>query len=180
MLTHDDLIAIGRKWLSKPWRNAGNGGHSACSVVLTDLVTAAHETPDVIGWHSGFSTLIECKASKSDFRHDSKKFTRRYPDKGVGYYRYYLAPKGLINIEDLPEKWGLIEANEEGKTRVKQISGPWYSPNLRAEISMLLSLICRLKVDPGEHVGIRAYCPLDGKQRKATVTLGFEEAGTWQ
>jgi hypothetical protein len=138
------------------------------------MVHRASETPDVIGWHSGFTTLIECKISRTDFKADAKKFFRAQPEMGIGYYRYYLAPKGLIDADELPDQWGLIEV-KNGKTKVKVPSEPWYESNLRGEVSMLLSLIRRLKVEPGRHVKIKAYVIDDGSDCKATVTLRQKE-----
>ena len=169
-LTHDDLIAIGRRWLLKPWHNAAREGHPACSLVLTDMTSSGRETPDVIGWSPFCSVLIECKTSVNDFKADANKSFRCVPNQGVGTRRYYMAPKGLIAVDKLPEGWGLIEVHE-GKTRVKRASSA-FDANLQAETAMLLSLIRRLKVDPGKHVAIRAYT-IDraSKEPRATVTL---------
>lgn len=82
------------------------------------------ENPDAIGWkyingtrYEG-SILIECKTSRGDFRNDFKKSFRINPDDGIGNWRYYLVPEGLITVEELPEKWGLIEVNSRGHTKI--------------------------------------------------------------
>ncbi len=90
------------------------------------------EIPDAIGWlRSGVSLLIECKASRADFLSDAVKPSRRSskasvsggpepsnaeppikpPRKteGLGAYRFYLAPSGLLHPDELPEGWGLLE-----------------------------------------------------------------------
>jgi hypothetical protein len=84
-----------------------------CGVVLTELVTSIAETPDAIGWFVGgrFSILVEVKVSMSDFRADRRKRFRQRPGLGVGQWRYYLAPDGLIPVDDLPEWWGLLESD---------------------------------------------------------------------
>jgi hypothetical protein len=171
--THSQLVEIGRKWLLKPWRNASapEGGHGACSVVITDMTSAAWETPDVFGWHGGFSVLLECKASRADFLADRKKYHRVHPEMGLGCQRYYVAPRGLISKDELPDKWGLVEIGDKGNTRVVQPS-MIFDANVRAEVSILLSLLRRLKVKPGRHVAIRAYTSDSDKEPRATVTLG--------
>ena len=54
-MTHSDLVEIGYKWLM-----------SRCGVVFKELMaaTGTSEIPDVIGFTSGESFLIECKTSR--------------------------------------------------------------------------------------------------------------------
>ena len=102
--THKELVEIGYKWaLSK------------CSFAIKDLVTHNSETPDVIGFNSNGSFVIEAKASKNDFLVDKKKPFRIKPEEGMGDWRFFIAPEGMIKISELPELWGLIEVNEKGK-----------------------------------------------------------------
>lgn len=170
-MTHGELVKVAGKWLSKPWRNAScTGGHGSCAVILTEMTSAAHETPDAIGFHSGFSTLIECKATVSDFKSDKGKWFRREPAQGMGTYRYFMVPKGLLKGEKIPEGWGVIDVADGGKTRVSTVSAQFNS-NLRDENTMLLSLLCRLKVDPGRHVKIRVYTMDDGKEPRAQAWI---------
>lgn len=73
------------------------------------------------GWHSehvdgfcirhGFFFVVESKVSRADFLADAKKSFRKNPEEGVGNYRYYACPEGLIKPEELPPKWGLIYVN---------------------------------------------------------------------
>ena len=145
-MTHAELVAIAGKWLV---------GSRKCGAVLTELVTLGMETPDAIGFRDGTSTLIECKTSRSDFLADAKKPFRRNPWMGMGTYRFYLCPAGVITAQDLPEKWGLIWIMENGKPR--QQIGPkgniWSSQqefhfsekNVQAEQAMLVSALRRLQ-----------------------------------
>ncbi len=82
-----------------------------CGVVLTELVTWEEETPDAIGWFNAgqSSILVEVKVSRADFMADQKKRFRRKSKRGVGEYRYYLTLEGLLQPDELPEKWGLLE-----------------------------------------------------------------------
>ncbi|NEH32643.1 hypothetical protein [Rhizobium ruizarguesonis] len=44
----------------------------------------------------------------SEFRYHDFHFHSAQPQRGMGHYRSYLCPKGLITPEDVPENWGLI------------------------------------------------------------------------
>lgn len=66
------------------------------------------ERVDALLFCSGYSYLIETKISRSDFLADAKKPFRQDATQGVGDYRYYACPEGLIKPDELPEKWGLI------------------------------------------------------------------------
>lgn len=101
---HQHLIGKGERWL----RSQG------CGVVLADVVahTATGESPDLIGWRGGetvpVSIMVEAKVSRSDFRRDLQKRFRN-AGKGMGDWRFYLVPQGLLSVADLPDGWGLIE-----------------------------------------------------------------------
>jgi hypothetical protein len=172
-MTHDDLVEIGRLWLMRPWRNASNAGHAACCLVLTEIVTSASETPDVIGWNSYSSILIECKTSRSDFAADAKKYFRMHPYKGMGCQRYYLAPGGLLKEEEIPEGWGFIEVDENRKTHVRRVS-TMFESNRANEVRVLLSFLRRLHVDAGPHAAIRVFNLVTSKEPRATATINPE------
>lgn len=172
--THSELVEVGRRWLLRPWRNAGEG-HSACCLVLTEIVTGAGETPDVIGWNGYSSILLECKVSRSDFKADAGKYFRREPERGMGRQRYYVAPVGVLEESEIPEGWGFIEVDSKKATRVRRASS-MFEPDLRCEIAVLLSLLRRLKCPKGLHVAIRAYEHMI-KNPKATVTFARTETG---
>lgn len=66
------------------------------------------EIPDIITIEVGRpSTLYEMKASRPDFLGDKKKVFREFPEQGMGNFRYYVCPKGLIDISEIPDRWGL-------------------------------------------------------------------------
>lgn len=166
-ITHDELVELGRQWLS-----------NRSPIVITEIA-ACSESPDVLGFACSYrkeikgrahynsgSILIECKASRSDFYADKKKFFRRYPEHGLGCFRYFLTPKGLINSTELPEKWGLMETTGKQIRVVKIAEAQEFSE--RNEITVLVSAIRRLRIPEGEHCSIRAY-QYETKNR-ATIT----------
>src|ERR1700681_2264442 len=118
-MQHSTLVATGVRWLGRP-----------CSVVLYEFAAAADENPDVIGWASGAGAiLIECKLSRSDFLEDAKKTVRKNPRTGMGQRRYYLCPPDVIQVTDLPKKWGLLWATK-GKVIVKREARGYPERNL--------------------------------------------------
>jgi hypothetical protein len=69
------------------------------------------------------------------------------PEIGVGCERYYLAPRGMIRIEDLPVGWGLLEVSGREVERAKPSA-----KNLRSaigfgyEMNLLLASLRRVEV----------------------------------
>jgi hypothetical protein len=182
-LTHAELISESVKWLNKPYASSKEFGHSACNVIISELVTYTTygEIPDVIGYMSGKqkTVLIECKTSYSDFMADQKKIFRSalMPESGMGDQRWYFAEEGIIPVEKVPDKWGLIEFLHSGVIKVTKTCSLFDSKNYRNEMNLLISAICRLKVsEPDECIGIRYYRSLNfnGKEnkKKSSITIG--------
>lgn len=149
-LTHAQLVMAGYKWALK------RGG---CGVAFREFRTYATngEHPDVIGFSSGGSLLIECKISRSDFLLDKRKRFRQNPAFGMGRIRYYCCPTGLIKKEELPEGWGLLEVNSDYKVKATRplitlindygheyIDDFRHENNLKAEHELMYSALRRL------------------------------------
>lgn len=144
-MKHKELVEIGFKWLRK-----------RCGAVFKEITTANRETPDVIGFMSGESILIEVKVSRSDFLRDKKKYHRGTSAKGMGRYRFYLCPEGLIKKEDLPYYWGLLWVNSKGKVEIihnpycRNPTGNIYSGgfdcDIEAEHRFMYSILRRMSV----------------------------------
>lgn len=116
--THAALCDVAVKWLKRPH----SGGGPGCLVAVSEVAGGwTGEIPDAIGfslshWETG-ATVIEVKVSRSDFLADRKKPHRQAG--GMGRWRYYMAPKGLIAVQELPAGWGLIEVTPGGICRVQ-------------------------------------------------------------
>ncbi|AUR97791.1 hypothetical protein NVP1244A_089 [Vibrio phage 1.244.A._10N.261.54.C3] len=108
-LTHDRLNELTAKWIV----NNMNMG----LVFVEHKTVTSREIPDVFGLRDGGSTTVcfEIKAHRSDFLGDKNKPHRQDPSKGVGDYRFYVAPKGIIKKSELPPKWGLLEVTPSGR-----------------------------------------------------------------
>jgi hypothetical protein len=119
-----------------------------CGVVLSEQACVSGEMPDAIGWKKAcHSVLVESKVSRADFLADRSKLVRMKPEIGVGCERYYLAPRGLIRIEELPVGWGLLEVCGREMERVKVSA-----KNLRSaigfqyEMNLLLASLRRVEI----------------------------------
>lgn len=109
-LDHSSLVLIGERWLKSKLK---------FPIVASELkCVGSREIPDVLGFRSHTSILIECKTSRSDFLADAKKPERNGSEMGVGNYRVYLTPKGLLSIDEIPNRWGLIEVDMHGNLEI--------------------------------------------------------------
>jgi hypothetical protein len=91
--------------------------------------------------------LVESKVSRADFLADRAKPFRQSPETGVGCERYYLAPRGLICIEELPAGWGLLEMSgrdiERLKTSAKNLRS---AAGFQNEMNLLLASLRRVEI----------------------------------
>lgn len=128
-MTHDELVQRAKKWLRNTRR---------CSVVISELVTGCPEIPDAIGWgNAGFSVLVECKTSVSDFYADRRKRFDR-----CGFKRYYMTIPGLIKPSLLRDGWGLLEVHPR-QVKVVHEAVQQDDRNMRHELSLLVSALRR-------------------------------------
>jgi hypothetical protein len=149
-MDHEYLRQRAMRWLAKT---------KHCGVVLSEIATHAQEIPDAIGWYGGRSYLVECKISRGDFRANQFK-SHVSGNYGVGDFKYFLVPAGLVSAEDLPQGWGLLYCDPE-RIRVICDSAFFSDRNetlaLRNEITMLVSALRRVKtrqfltIMPPEH-----------------------------
>lgn len=145
-MTHDDLVLRAERWLKS--QNCGVAFHDRFQAM-----TFSGEKPDAIGWRSDVSILIECKATRSDFLADKKKHFRMLPHLGMGDWRFFLCPPGLIKPEELPEGWGLLYALPKSIKRVAGIpaNSDWirakpFTGNKQAEMQVMYSALRRFAV----------------------------------
>ena len=137
-MTHKELVKKAQLWL----RNSIN-----CTVVLSELKTSGYEIPDGIGWRSGESVLVECKASRADFLSDHKKIFRQVDDMGMGERRFFMMPVRLVHPTEIPDPWGLIEVYPSSqRAKITKPAKVIKDVNKKAEISMLVSVIRRLEI----------------------------------
>ena len=131
-MTHSELVQRAAKWL----RSRG------CGVVLTERASAAVEVPDAIGWKWGQSHVVECKVSRSDFRADLKK---PWHQVGLGCYRWFLTPEGLLTATDIPDGYGWLEC-AAGRTRKRIEAVRRDGRSEQREIHLLVSELRRYQL----------------------------------
>ncbi|WNA15554.1 hypothetical protein [Acinetobacter phage HFM1] len=129
-MNHRELCEIGAKFLKRPESANGHGCH------FTIIEAACYgENPDVFGVRHGIHShgvgtfVLEAKTSRSDFLADRSKPHRINPELGMGKYRYYICPTGLIKPDELPDKWGLIYVSERGTCKV--VAGVLSAPKVK-------------------------------------------------
>lgn len=119
------------------------------------------------------SIVLEAKVSRADFLADRNKSFRQAPETGIGEFRYFIAPKGLIKPNELPDKWGLVEYDgralsiiqghvlerlqqtPEGKYR-RNLDQWRFARNQQAEIAFLVRMLQRVEDPDKTHERIAA------------------------
>jgi hypothetical protein len=119
-MNHKELSELAMKWLKRPNSQKGHG----CIISATELRSGWDgEIPDAIGFRLNgnrvVSIVVEAKASRSDFLADKAKAHRK--EGGMGNFRYFICPEGLIQKNELPDGWGLLWVNKRG--HIKPIEG---------------------------------------------------------
>ena len=137
-MTHAQLVERAVRWL-RAYR---------CGVVLSEQACASGEVPDAIGWKRAcHSVVVECKVSRADFLADREKPSRKRPEIAVGCERYYLAPRGLIRVEELPPGWGLLECQNRKVEMVRRSALDLRKARgFRYEMNLLLASLRRVEI----------------------------------
>lgn len=136
-MKHKELVDIGAKWLTTIAPNFD----LKCQYAVKEFVFAGLESPDIFGIRSGNTVLIEVKVSRSDFLADKKKPHRAHDFDGLGQFRYYLCPSGLIRPDELT-KWGLLEFSE-GKITIAKKSD-FFETQRNSEMNLMYSILRRI------------------------------------
>ena len=137
-MSHEKLVSFAVRWLRR----------YRCGVILSEQACISGEVPDAIGWKKAcHSVLVECKVSRADYLADHEKPFRQKPQTGVGSERYYLVPRGLIRLDELPTGWGLIEVcGREVKVVKPSAKNLRSTAGFRYEMNLLLASLRRVEV----------------------------------
>ena len=136
-MTHRELCIKGAKYL----KNHGIQPFHKCQYVVCELERVG-ECPDDFGFGGSTTQLLEIKVSRPDFLSDKNKYWRKNPEYGIGEFRAYLCPDGIIKEFDLPENWGLYYISENNKiTEIKQARPQ--ACNRKEEINLITSILRR-------------------------------------
>jgi len=148
--THEELIRLGTHWLRHShsgveFGNSHDGYRYSHPVVLKELVSLDFSIPDIIGFCAEYSTVIECKVSRKDYRADRLK-PHRHRLKQPGNYRYYLTPQGIVDIKEVHDGWGLLET--DGRNVYVKLTAPYHSESeIKASEYHILYSFARRKQD---------------------------------
>lgn len=165
--SHSQLCKLALNWLKRPQSRGGHG----CKVAIDECRTGwGGEIPDALGYRYDGSyldgtVLVECKVSRADFLADKGKPHRQAG--GVGNWRYFMAPEGIISVHELPDKWGLVEVNQRGhmKTAVgaftvksyterrERLQSTWHQSDTTREFFLLVRMFDRIS-DPEKFVDL--------------------------
>jgi hypothetical protein len=165
-MTHAQLVATAVQWL-RAYR---------CGVILSEQGCISGEIPDAIGWKRAcHSVVVECKITRSDFLADRDKPFRRQASKALGCERFYMAPRGLIAVTELPNGWGLLElANRKVTISRPSAKDLRSSTGFRYEMNLLLASLRRVEIRI-EPQSITDF--LKWKNRMATYNRGTMPEG---
>jgi len=141
-MTHRQLCFKAASYL----RNKGIQHFHRCQYVVCELERIG-ESPDAFGFGGSTTQLIEVKITRSDFLSDKNKYWRIHAWAGLGRFRSYLCPEGIIKESDLPDKWGLLYIDEKGK--ITRIKDPEFQEcDHMAELQLIVSILRRENIKP--------------------------------
>ena len=137
-MTHAQLVERAVRWL-RSYR---------CGVVLSEQACVSGEMPDAIGWkRANHSVLVECKVTRGDFLADRAKPFRQKGEQGVGSERFYMTPPSLVEVEELPLGWGLLELRRGRIEMVKaSLKNLRTAVGFKYEMNLLLASLRRVEV----------------------------------
>ena len=115
---HYELCCKAAVWIrqrrnAEPWK-------AAYTLSAVELICYGAENPDVYAFNGAESAIIEVKTSHADFLADQKKASRTNPEYAMADFRYYLCPEGVINPDEVPDKWGLLYYKDGRIHKVRQ------------------------------------------------------------
>lgn len=133
-MTHAELVVQAERWLRR----------RLFAIVLSDVkCVVVNEQPDAIAWTGrGLSTLVECKATRSDYLRDAQKWFRRAPERGMGRQRWYFTAPGVVSPAELPFCWGLAVYDGKRVSMVRKPE-PFLEWNRGAEQALLVTALRR-------------------------------------
>lgn len=163
-MTHADLCVLGCRWLMRKW----NAKHAFAEFNSMSLA----EFPDAIGFPASTyrgPAVIEVKVSVEDFKRDKNKGWRHreragLAGAGMGRWRYYLVPEGLVDVADIPEDHGLLYAGPRNRVAVVKEAPIREVRDVGSEMSILCTALSRLQM------GVR-WIPEEFRFETETETL---------
>lgn len=182
--THSDLCLKAVAWLKRSYGAGGCG----CSSAFAEVKSGSNggEIVDAVGLRTADGTetiVVEAKVSRSDFLADKKKSFRINPELGMGDYRYYICPEGMISREELPDQWGLLYVGQRGKVSVvcghyRDNKEKWkHKSNRDAELGMAILMLGKVKNLGDTDQLMRSVTRLENENQKLRLELNNATMG---
>lgn len=148
-MTHDELIELGKNWLSK---------QDSIALVESEIGVSPRslgyrgpvEIADIIAWRWDTSSIvIEVKTSRADFLRDAKKPCRKVNAVALGNELWYLCPKGIVDKSEVPAGWGLlvVKGKRIYKEKLPKRRATTSLATLKLELKMAIRLARKYKYD---------------------------------
>jgi hypothetical protein len=143
MPSHGELVRIACRWLAKKQK---------CPHVFAEPQSMKlNEFPDAIGFRFGYqdpgTRVIEVKVSREDYRRDRHKQWKRFESAGLpggmGRWRWYLVPDGLVRLDEIPDDHGLLYALPNGRVKQAKAAPVRESRDVESELSWLCTALQR-------------------------------------
>lgn len=139
-MTHSELCIEACRWLRK--RNAKHAFAEFQTMTLSEF-------PDAIGFPAGTwrgPTVVEVKVSIEDFRRDKHKGWRhrekaQIGECGMGAWRYYLVPDGMVGADGVPGDHGLLYASKRG-SRMRIVEAKKAPLRERRDVGSEMAILC--------------------------------------
>lgn len=142
-ITHRDISILAGHYL----KDKGIQPFHRCTYVVCEYDRVG-EKPDAFGFSCSSTQLIEVKMSRADFFADRKKNWRKNQEKGIGRYRSYLCPEGLIKPDEVPQNWGLLYFNDQGNI-IPVLKPKEQIPDHMQELALIASILRRENIKKG-------------------------------
>lgn len=141
-LRHEELLKTAAKFIkNKALTHFGKSTYVVCNY------NDGMEPIDVFGFGGGCTQIIKVITTRMELNLDLERAYRKCPKYGVGEFRSYLCPNGLLNKEDIPKNWGLLWCDNKGKI-IEILNPQKQEENKAQEAKIIKSLLRRNGINP--------------------------------
>ena len=141
-LRHEELLKTAAKFIkNKGLAHFGKSPYVVCNY------NDAMEPIDVFGFGGSCTQVIKVITTHMELNLDLERAYRKCPKYGVGEFRSYLCPNGLLNKEDIPKNWGLLWCDNKGKI-IEILNPQKQEENKAQEAKIIKSLLRRNGINP--------------------------------
>ena len=141
-LRHEELLKTAATFINnKGLTHFGKSTYVVCNY------NDGMEPIDVFGFGGGCTQIIKVITTRMELNLDLERAYRKCPKYGIGEFRSYLCPNGLLNKEDIPKNWGLLWCDNKGKI-IEILNPQKQEENKAQEAKIIKSLLRRNGINP--------------------------------